>query len=157
MAAASCVRSALRLATRYAAVSLPMFAFWEVGQLPLYTIWAEKGVRPSLWAALHCALGDVAIGFLTLIVALMSTAIVPGSRTVRGVAAITILSGVVITAAIEVGSTQWLERWAYAPLMPVDPFLGIGLSPLAQWIVVPTMALLLVRRRLAQFCAVKSV
>ena len=151
MAATRHLPSAMRLAARYAAISLPMFTFWELAQLPLYTIWTEKGLRTSLWAALHCALGDVAIAFLTLVVALMSTDIVvPGSRTIRSVAVITILSGVFVTAAIEIGSTQWLERWSYAPLMPVDPFFGIGLSPLAQWIVVPASALFVVRRRLAQ-------
>ena len=39
--------------------------------------------------------------------------------------------------------------------MPVDPIFGIGLSPLAQWTVVPAAALFLLRRRLVAACAVQ--
>jgi hypothetical protein len=35
---------------------------------------------------------------------------------------------------------------AREPLMPVDPILGTGLSPLAQWTVVPAVALFVLRR-----------
>jgi hypothetical protein len=157
MAATGRLRNITVLAASYAAICLPMFALWEIAQLPLYTMWADRGVRASLWAALHCTLGDVAIAVLTLLGAVLSTAFAPGHRTTRRIAAITVLLGVVVTAAIEVASTQWLHRWAYGPLMPVDPFFGIGLSPLAQWIVVPASALSLVRRRSAELLRADSL
>ena len=48
-------RDGAALAAIYAAVSLPLFAIWEVAQLPLYTVLEERGWRASVWAALHCA------------------------------------------------------------------------------------------------------
>jgi hypothetical protein len=41
--------------------------------------------------------------------------------------------------------SEWLNigvrrAWAYSDLMPVLPWLGTGLSPLAQWLVVPALA-----------------
>ncbi len=144
------LRTAIGMAALYAGVATPMFAVWEIAQLPLYTIWAEKGVRASIWAALHCTVGDFLIAFVTIFGALISAVFAPGLRTARAIAAITLLSGLVVTGAIEVTSVQWLGRWAYGPLMPVDPFFGIGLSPLAAWIVIPIAALLLIRRRLAR-------
>ncbi len=144
------LRTAIVMAALYASVSAPMFAIWEIAQLPLYTIWAEKGVRASLWAAFHCTLGDLFIAFVTIFAALIAAVIAPRLRTIRAVAAITIASGFVITGVIEVASVRWFERWAYSPLMPVEPFFGIGLSPLALWIVAPALTLFLIRRRLAR-------
>ena len=42
--------------------------------------------------------------------------------------------------------SEWLNTavrvsWTYSELMPVVPWIGTGLSPLAQWLVVPTVAL----------------
>jgi hypothetical protein len=42
--------------------------------------------------------------------------------------------------------SEWLNvnvrgSWAYSPLMPTVPFLGTGLSPLLQWLIVPTLTL----------------
>ena len=105
--------------------------------------------RASVWAALHCAVGDGAIAFFTLFVALAVVSI-RRVRTVCILATITLLLGLVTTSTIEVLSTQWLMRWAYGPLMPIEPLSGIGVSPLAKWVVVPAAALALVRRRLSQ-------
>jgi hypothetical protein len=47
--------------------------------------------------------------------------------------------------------SEWLnttvrQSWAYSPLMPVLPVIGTGLSPLLQWVVVPSFALTLAMR-----------
>jgi len=144
------LRAALVLAARYVGVALPMFAIWELAQLPLYTIWEQQGVQASLWAALHCTIGDAVIAFLTFAGALAWAAHARVLNSVKGLAVIVLLLGILVTALTEVLSTQWLGRWAYGPLMPVEPLFGVGLSPLAQWIVVPAAALFLLRKRLAQ-------
>ena len=33
------------------------------------------------------------------------------------------------------------RNWSYSDLMPVIPSLGIGLSPVLQWVVIPALAL----------------
>ena len=47
--------------------------------------------------------------------------------------------------------SEWLNTeirgsWAYSELMPVVPVLDAGLSPLAQWIVIPIAAFWWARR-----------
>jgi hypothetical protein len=146
--------SRLDLVARYVGVALPMFAAWEVAQLPLYTIWEEQGAHASLLAALHCTAGDAAYALLSFACALIAGAYAPVLRSTVAIATMTLLLGLALTMAVEVVSTRWLGRWSYGPLMPVDPIFGIGLSPLAQWTVVPAVALFLLRQRLVAACVV---
>ena len=52
------------------------------------------------------------------------------------------------TLVMEVLSTQVWNRWAYAPAMPIIPGTGVAPAPVLQWLVVPSVALLLIGRRL---------
>ena len=59
----------------------------------------------------------------------------------RRTALLTIAGGLAYT-----GYSEWLNAavkrsWSYSDLMPAIPDLGIGLSPVLQWIVVPSVAL----------------
>ena len=73
--------------------------------------------------------------------------VLPWMRRAHRTEAVIVVLGVLTTVAIEWISTRWLGRWAYRESMPVDPILGIGLSPLAQWIVVPLLAFWILRRK----------
>lgn len=60
------------------------------------------------------------------------------------------LATVILALAYTVFS-EWLNievrhAWAYRDIMPTLPWLGTGLAPLAQWIVVPLLALRFARR-----------
>ena len=52
--------------------------------------------------------------------------------------------GLVVTLVFEVVNVYVAHRWSYASAMPL--VLGIGLSPIAQWLIVPTVTLVLARR-----------
>ncbi|MEN9490213.1 MAG: hypothetical protein RJA63_662 [Pseudomonadota bacterium] len=132
----------------YVAVTLPMFAIWEVAQLPLYTIWNEQGVAGSLRAAAHCTLGDAGIALAASFASLALASVVSPLRRVLPLSVLIVAAGLMVTAAFEWASTEWLARWAYSDLMPTLPLLGLGLSPVLQWIFVPTLALLILRRRM---------
>lgn len=56
--------------------------------------------------------------------------------------------GVMITIVFEALATQVLDRWQYAATMPALPILGIGLSPLLQWVALPPLVVWFVRRQL---------
>lgn len=43
----------------------------------------------------------------------------------------------------------WVQRWAYTLQMPLVPGLAIGLVPLLQWSVLPSVIVAFVRRQLA--------
>ena len=120
---------------------------WEAMQLPLYTLWRTGTPREIAFALFHCTGGDVLITTATFAAAaalarhfrwppfgwrMVFTAIVLGGG-------YTIFS-------------EWLNveisrTWSYTAAMPVVPFLGTGLTPLLQWLIVPGLALALIGYR----------
>lgn len=99
----------------------------------------------------RAAAGDAVIALVAywavaLVVRQRSWVIVPTASRVLGFTA----CGLAITIAIErlaLGGL-WMQGWSYAPLMPVVPGLGVGLSPLIQWLVLPLLLVWLVQRQL---------
>ena len=115
---------------------------WEALQLPLYTIWTMGSRRDQIVAVLHCTGGDILIALTTLFGAL-TVAGNPGwpHRGASRVAVLTIAAGVAYTVFSEWLNTDLRQSWAYSALMPTVPPLGTGLSPLLQWVVVPSVVL----------------
>jgi hypothetical protein len=121
---------------------------WEIGQLPLYTIWTEAPPASIAFAVAHCTAGDVLIGTAALAIALaLARAGSVASWRWPMITLCTALAGAAYTILSEWTNTTLL-RWSYSELMPTIP-LGnarIGLSPLLQWLVVPPLALHFARR-----------
>jgi hypothetical protein len=120
---------------------------WETAHLPLYTIWRAGAPGEALFAAVHCTGGDLLIALSCLALAL----VVAGERAWplrahRRVAGMTIGFGVAYTVFSEWLNVAVRGAWAYSDLMPVVPVVGTGLSPLLQWVAVPSLALRLARR-----------
>ena len=118
---------------------------WESAQVPLYTLWKTDTASKIIYAVLHCTVGDVLIAGASLIgsLLLLGTAKWPLAHFLR-VAAATVTSGFVITTYIEHLSIA-RGTWAYSGRMPLLPGTSIGLSPLAQWIVIPVLAFAVAR------------
>lgn len=132
----------------YVAISAGINLLWEVCQMPLYTVWHTSGWRQIAYAIAHCTVGDVMIAVLALTVALLLVGDLhwPAvSFTVVGGA--TIVAGFAYTIFSEWLNVVLRQSWAYAPAMPVLPPLGTGLSPMLQWLIVPSIALYFVRRQ----------
>ncbi|MGZ7079907.1 MAG: hypothetical protein ACXVJT_10875 [Thermoanaerobaculia bacterium] len=133
-----------RWALFIAGVAILQFA-WEMGQAGFFS--SMQGL-PGWTATGLCAratLGDLAItGLAFLVAALIERS--PWwpllSNRLRGRAAFLIL-GLAITIAIEIRAIQ-TKRWSYDVSMPT--LFGVGLLPVAQWIVVPLLELVLFRR-----------
>ena len=126
---------------RYVLASLVLHLVWEVVQLPLYTIWLEP-LSSQAFAVLHCTVGDLMIAGLSLLAAhaLIATADWPRSE-LRRVWLLLLVFGVGYTIYSEWMNVNVRSNWTYAPTMPTLPLIGTGLSPLLQWIFVPTVAL----------------
>lgn len=132
---------------------LPWFAglslAWEIGHSPLYTLWNEAHPSYIAFAVLHCTAGDVLIGSTGLFLAL----VILRERTLadwawRRIAALTMLFGTAYTIFSEWMNVKILRSWTYADSMPrldVGEF-QLGLTPLAQWLIVPPLALYLACR-----------
>jgi hypothetical protein len=134
---------------RYLAVIVLGNLVWEFAQLPLYTIWYESSPQRIAFAAIHCTGGDVLIAGSALVGSLI---VVGGNQwpyqRYETVAAVAILSGLAYTIFSEWLNTEIRGSWAYAAWMPQLPLIGTGLSPLAQWLIIPPLALWWARRPL---------
>ena len=131
--------SALR---RYLAVIAIGNLTWETAQLPLYTIWRTESARALARAVLHCTAGDVLIGTIARVAALaaVGNAQWPDERA-AAVAIAVVVIGIGYTIGSEYVNTAARQSWSYTEWMPTLPWLGTGLAPLAQWIVLPGSAL----------------
>ena len=115
---------------------------WEMAQMPLYTLWYTGTMRDIARAILHCTAGDLAIATVTLICALA----VVGSpdwpeRRSGAVMAAVIVGAAGYTIYSEYLNTVVRRSWAYTAWMPALPWIGTGLTPFAQWLTVPAVAL----------------
>ena len=136
--------------------NVALFAFllnlpWELWQVPLFDWMAAAPHWEAVKTCSRAAAGDAVIAVVAywsvaLVVRHRGWVVVPTTSTVLGFTA----CGLAITVAIErlaLGGF-WLQDWSYSPLMPVVPGLGVGLTPLAQWLVLPPLLIWLVRRQL---------
>ena len=126
---------------RYLAAAAVGNLAWEAAQMPLYTLWRDGSPGEIAFAVAHCTAGDVLIAGTSLMAALALLGAPGWPR--RRFAAVALAA-----IAFGLGYTVHSERvnlargaWAYAPAMPTLPWLGTGLSPLAQWLVIPAAAL----------------
>ena len=122
---------------------------WEIAQLPLYTLWRESSASYMAFAVAHCTIGDIFIGAAALAIALTATRAGPlASWRWRTVVGLTTLLGLAYTAASEWMNTSLRPAWQYSELMPVVALVGlrIGVSPLAQWLLLPPLALSIARK-----------
>ena len=143
-------RAALNfIAFRYVPLLGALNLLWEIAQLPLYTLWEEGPPSLIAYAVVHCTLGDVAIGTLALVIALIATRAGAVQTWQLGrLAVILVFTAVGYTALSEWMNVVARIAWQYSALMPVLRFNGfaIGLSPLLQWLLIPPMALWLAGR-----------
>jgi hypothetical protein len=139
----------LRALRVYLASIAAMNLVWEALHLPLYTIWSSGPLRSQAFAVIHCTAGDVLIAISALMLALLLAGDKkwPATRFFPVLAA-TVASGLAYTIFSEWLNVVVRASWAYSAAMPVIPIFGlrIGLSPILQWLAVPTTALILARR-----------
>ena len=120
---------------------------WEMLQVPYFR---DMPTAPHWQAVRTCAVATVGDVVLTL-VAYGAVAAVAGSRVWLGRPGAVrmagyLLVGIVVTASAEYLSVHVLGRWAYRPGAPT--VLGLGLTPLLQWILLPPLTLWLARGHL---------
>jgi hypothetical protein len=120
---------------------------WEATQLPLYTLWRTGTPREIISALFHCTGGDILITTATLAVA----GVLARHFRWRAFGSRMIFTAIMLGAAYTVFS-EWLNveirrTWSYTAAMPVLPLIGIGLTPLLQWLIVPGVAFAIIARQ----------
>jgi hypothetical protein len=133
---------------RYSFVSALGHLAWETLHLPLYTIWFDGTVAQIAFAIAHCTVGDIMIAAATLGPALLAFGRGWPSDQIafRNVALTAVALGVSYTVFSEWLNVDVRGSWNYSSWMPRLPLLGTGLSPVLQWIVIPTLAFWWARR-----------
>ena len=125
---------------------------WEFLQVPLFEGMSHAPHWAAVKACTRAALGDAAIAlFAYWAVALLYRSRAWMTRATWGSVLCFVALGATATVVIErlALTGLWMDGWTYAALMPVVPVLGVGLSPLLQWLVLPPLVVWLVRRQLA--------
>ena len=135
----------LRVFWAWTALSTTSHLLWEIVQLPLYTISLDADRMYIAFAVVHCTAGDALISIGTYLGAALAARDLkwPVTANRRGIA-VALLLGVFYTAASEWYNVYRVGNWAYLPQMPL--ILGIGITPLLQWLIVPVATLILMQR-----------
>lgn len=131
----------------YLALLVPANLAWEVGQLPLYTIWVTGSPGEQVYAVLHCTAGDAMIALSSLGLAILTLRRWDWpSHGFSAVLVTTTAVGIAYTLFSEWLNVEWRGAWAYAVAMPRLPVLGTGVTPVLQWILLPPLCLIAARR-----------
>ena len=113
---------------------------WEVLQSPLYADTFKVSWATLAYNRLHCTVGDT----LILLTAFWLVALIWGRSWMDATAWSPLLTfvaiGVLYTMLSEYVNVHLAQTWAYSRWMPT--LVGIGLIPLLQWVVIPTMIVL---------------
>ena len=120
---------------------------WEAMQLPLYTLWRTGTPGEIAFALIHCTGGDVLITAVTLAAAVAFARRFSWPPFGRRMLLTVIVLGTAYTIFSEWLNVEIRRTWSYTAAMPVVPFLGTGLTPLLQWLIVPGLALAIVGHR----------
>ena len=132
----------LTVIRRYLIAATAGNVVWETAQAPLYTVWHTGAAREVVQAIVHCTLGDILIATVTLVAALIAigSPAWPDQRFGQVLTA-TVIFAAGYTVYSEYVNTVVRHSWSYTSWMPTLPWLGTGVAPLAQWMVVPATAL----------------
>ena len=120
----------------WSALAFVLNLAWEIAHGRLYTIWAAADGMSIAWALLHCSLGDVVIALAMFALAgvVLRRVDWPASRPWAG-SIIVVIGAVAFTAWSEWYNVYRAGNWGYTASMPL--IVGIGLSPLLQWLILP--------------------
>jgi len=126
---------------------------WEISQMSLYsfsgvTLSGYNAFVKAHWvAALKDGLITVA---LYLLVAIFMQNMGWGKRFSNRRLIFLLSFGFLWALVMEYHAVSVRHAWSYAPAMPVLPGLNIGIAPVLQMMLVPLIAIILVRRQLSE-------
>lgn len=120
------------------AVAVALNYVWELAQSPLYEGMGD--FRRMLW---HCFVASLGDGLLVLLIFGIGWAALgrrdwfvrPGARGY----AVMLAAGLVIAVVVEWVAVRLLGQWSYSERMPVVPLLNVGLSAVAQMLLLPPL------------------
>lgn len=135
----------MRIAWKLAACAFLFNFAWEMLQGGLFVGMVERPVWEATLMCLQASVGDAAM--IVIAYAAVSVASRDPRWIVRGGALR--VAAYAVLAALQGLAMEWYSigagRWAYKEYLPADPLFGIGLAPLLQWLLLPLLALCILR------------
>ncbi len=122
--------------------------------MPLYEVSADASFISASLACIQASLGDaimLLISYWVLSAFLHTREWIFQINPVR--LGLFLIPGIAMTIVFELLAIGPLQRWTYGDLMPLLPIIKIGIVPIAQWIVLPPIALWLVRNQTEKRCS----
>ena len=108
------------------------------------------GINTIVWYRLHCTIGDVLIALVSFwLVALISKNRQWILKPSKADLFLFILFSVSYTIFSEITNVTIKNLWGYSDLMPGIPYIGAGVVPVVQWIVIPPLIIFFVKRQLS--------
>jgi hypothetical protein len=128
--------------------SLLLNLAWEMWQVPFYEGMAEARHWDGIRICTQATLGDAVIS----LAAFAAVAWWAGSRNWliaprKRELALYLAVGLAVTVVLEALATGPLDRWSYGDDMPRLPWLGTGVLPILQWLLLPLPILWLARNQ----------
>ncbi len=122
---------------------------WEVLQTPFFLDISDK-IKTIIWYRFHCTLGDVMISLGSFwLVAMISKTRTWFLNPTKVRLLLFVAFGVSYTIFSEIKNVSLNKLWAYSDIMPVIPYIDVGIVPLFQWIILPPLLVFVVRRQLS--------
>lgn len=138
---------ALGQMTRLGLYAFGVSIVWEMLQAPLFVGMLEMPRWNATALCLQAAAGDAVM----ILIAFAVVTLGARDRTWRLRLPRGCLGAFALVAALQGLALEWLslrlERWNYGPEMPVEPFFGLGLAPILQWLILPLAILWAAGRR----------
>ena len=103
--------------------------------------------RTRAFALLHCTGGDILITAATFVGAAALARAFRWPLFGWHMALAAVILGAAYTILSEWLNVEIRRSWSYTAAMPVLPWLGTGLTPLLQWLIVPGLALAIIGDR----------
>ena len=136
-----------RFILRLFIISTAVNYVWEMAQMPLY----QDMPFAALSSWLLCFRASLGDGLIIVMIWALGAGLYKQVRWFRplrlGPALLLLASGALIAVAIELHALA-NQRWAYSDLMPIVPWLEIGLSPFVQLLLLPWCMMILADLRL---------
>ena len=118
---------------------------WEAMQLPLYTLRRTGTPSEIAFALFHCTGGDILITTVTVAAAVALARFFAGAP--LGGACCSLRSPLALATPFSVNGSMSKSAAAGPIPQPGFPFIGTGLTPLLQWLVVPSLAFAITAQR----------
>lgn len=114
---------------------------WEWLQTPFFLDITDK-INYIVWYRFHCTVGDIMILGASMVIwsFLRNNYLWFFAPKGKDYLAVTLM-GISYTAYSEILNVVVRESWGYSDLMPMIPGTHIGLIPIIQWILLPSLIL----------------